>query len=246
MQTSVPSRIMSIMANPLDADPADTSTEGSVDSLVDQLLALINGGELSPGQRVDQRTVAARLQVSRTPLREALKALQADGIMTHETNRGYTVTKLSAADLLQYHHLRNFIESDLIASINWPDDEALAKLKRLNQSFTDSGHAGDVALMALANREFHFLVFSWSDKRILFQELKRIWRITDAYQITFFSTPERRRGVIKEHDAIVRAIEAKDMRRLKQVSQTHSKHAADLLEDLRNSQVSMPQLLVSR
>src|SRR5688500_18849418 len=90
---------LGIMLKPLTAVPvAGGLDETPVESVVDQLLALINAGELSPGERVDQRSVAERLQVSRTPLREALKALEADGILTHEKNRGYTVTKLNASD----------------------------------------------------------------------------------------------------------------------------------------------------
>lgn len=237
--------IIVAMPQPLNPDPSMGDTESTRESVVDQLLALINSGELSPGQRVDQRAVAERLQVSRTPLREGLKALEADGILTHEQNRGYTITKLSASDLLQYHFLRHFIENELAESVAWPEPDAIAKLKRLHDTFCTAGESGDIALMAMANREFHFLIFSWSGKRILFQELKRIWRITDAYQIAFFSTLERRRGVMREHDSIVRALESRDRRRFKQVSDKHSERAAELLQELQSSQVSMTSMLVT-
>lgn len=67
----------------------------AMDPLVDALYALIRTRELSPGERVDQRAVSKRLDVSRTPLREALRALASDGILTRTPNAGYAVTKLS-------------------------------------------------------------------------------------------------------------------------------------------------------
>jgi len=215
-----------------------------LESVVDQLLGLINSGELSPGQRVDQRAVAERLNVSRTPLREALMALNADGILAHEKNRGYSIKKLGASDLLQYHVLRHFIEQQLAESVVWPEAAALAELKRLHKTIAKAGESAHLATMATANREFHFLIFSWSPQRILFQELKRIWRITDAYQIAFFSTPESRRAVTREHGSIIRAIESRDRRRFKQVTEKHSDWAAKLLQELQHSQDGMPPFLM--
>src|SRR3712207_7029783 len=64
------------------------------DPLVEALYRLIRIGELSPGQRVDQRVISERLGVSRTPLREALRALEVDGILTRTPNAGYAVAKV--------------------------------------------------------------------------------------------------------------------------------------------------------
>jgi DNA-binding GntR family transcriptional regulator len=201
------------------------------DPLADKLLTLITTGELSPGQRVDQREVSELLEVSRTPLREALKALQADGILTHEPNRGYTVTKLGASDLLQYLSLRFFIEAELINSMEWPTPEQLAELKAANDWYSNAGERGDIGEMAQANRKFHFLIFSWSPSAILFREMRRIWRITDAYQMSLVTTAERRREVIKDHRAIVAAIESRDRKRLAKFTDAHRARARGLLVD---------------
>src|SRR3712207_2350936 len=87
------------------------------DPLVDALYRLIRTGELSPGQRVDQRVISERLGVSRTPLREALRALAVDGILTRTPNAGYAVAKLSAADLLQYYSVRSFLEEQVLGAL---------------------------------------------------------------------------------------------------------------------------------
>ncbi|KAA9164380.1 GntR family transcriptional regulator [Amycolatopsis acidicola] len=209
----------------------DPTEPAQTDPLVDRLLALITDGELSPGQRVDQRAISERLNVSRTPLREALKALESEGILSHEPNRGYTVTKLTASDLLQYHSLRFHIEGELVASIEWPDEEQLKALKKANDWYRAAGDSAEIGQMARANREFHFLLMSWSPLNIMFNELKRIWRITDAYHTGAFSTPERRKRVVSEHDAIVRAIEARSRSRLIKHMTTHSERQKELLAD---------------
>src|SRR5829696_611051 len=95
------------------------------DPLVDALYRLIRTGELSPGQRVDQRIISERLEVSRTPLREALRALAGDGILTRTPNAGYAVAKLSAAELLQYYSIRAFLEAEVLGALEWPSSEQL-------------------------------------------------------------------------------------------------------------------------
>jgi DNA-binding GntR family transcriptional regulator len=235
------------MLQPIDVRPTSGDPEDlPVESVVDQLLALINAGELSPGERVDQRSVAERLQVSRTPLREALKALEADGILTHEKNRGYTVTKLNASDLLQYLLLRQFIERELAESVVWPGPAELAELHRIHDTISKSADVGDIATMAMANREFHFLIGSLSDKRVLFRELKRLWRITDAYQMAFFSTPESRKGVVREHTSILNALESRDKRRFRQAADVHARRGAEMLQKLYQTQLHLPGALVAR
>lgn len=219
------------MSSTLGTSRRPPSVKDFDDPLADKLLALITTGELSPGQRVDQREVSELLEVSRTPLREALKALQADGILTHEPNRGYTVTKLGASDLLQYLSLRFYIEAELISSVEWPPPEQLTELKATNERYSKAGERGDIGEMAQANREFHFLIFSWSPSAILFREMRRIWRITDAYQMTLVTTAERRREVIKDHEAIVAAIESRDRKRLVKYTDAHRLRARELLVD---------------
>src|SRR5215213_8923054 len=112
------------------------------DPLVDALYRLIRTGELSPGQRVDQRIISERLEVSRTPLREALRALAVDGILTRTPNAGYAVAKLSAGDLLQYYSMRAFLENEVLATIQWPTVEQLDELRRANEDCRVAAEAG--------------------------------------------------------------------------------------------------------
>src|SRR3954453_17077807 len=78
------------------------------------LRAAILDGELRPGQRVSQEAWAARAQVSLIPVREALRALAGEGLVTYRPRRGYVVTELDLDELEEVYRLRRLLETDVI------------------------------------------------------------------------------------------------------------------------------------
>ena len=78
------------------------------------LRAAILDGELLPGQRVNQEQWAARVGVSMIPVREALRALAGEGLVTYRPRRGYAVTELNLADLEEVYRLRSLLETDAL------------------------------------------------------------------------------------------------------------------------------------
>ncbi len=204
----------------------------TVDPLVDALYQLIRTGELSPGQRVDQRAVSERLSVSRTPLREALRALAADGILVRTPNAGYGVAKLSAADLLQYYSIRTFLETEVLRTVEWPDDEQMAELVRLNDECAKAADEGSIDHLVEANRRFHFLIFSWSPLTIMITEIERVWRVSDPYRSLHLSNPERRKRVPGDHQKMIEAIVDRDAPRLIKLMDSHRTASRKLLQDM--------------
>jgi len=81
------------------------------DELVDRLRVLITEGELEPGKKVPEKALCERYQVSRTPLREALKVLAREGLVELVPNRGATVTKLTRADLDEFFPIMGALEA---------------------------------------------------------------------------------------------------------------------------------------
>ena len=193
----------------------------AADPLVDALYLLMRTGELSPGQRVDQRAVSERLEVSRTPLREALRALAADGVLVRAPNQGYAVAKLSAGDLLQYYALRTFLESELLRSIVWPEKQQLQELYDANQACQEAVGSGSVDHIVSADRTFHFIMFSWSTLNMFKAEMERMWRVSDPYLGLHQSNAKRRRRVTSDHQAMIEAIEAHDAERLISLMDAH-------------------------
>jgi len=207
----------------------------AADPLVDAIYTLIRTGVLSPGQRVDQRAISEHLDVSRTPLREALRALEADGILTRTPNAGYAVAKLSAADLLQYYSIRTFLETEILRTIEWPSSEQLEYLKKLNEDCRTAVKQGAVEQLIAANREFHFTMFRWSPLTIMLNETDRIWRVSDPYRALHLSNQERRKRVPGDHDAMIAAIEQQDVAKLIALSDKHRSASRQLLTELLGS-----------
>ncbi|EFC86789.1 GntR family transcriptional regulator [Parafrankia sp. EUN1f] len=202
------------------------------DPLVDALYRLIRTGELSPGQRVDQRVISELLGVSRTPLREALRALAIDGVLTRTPNAGYAVAKLSAEDLLQYYSLRAFLETQVLAALHWPSEEELDQLRRSNEDCRVAAEAGDLDQLMTANRAFHFGMFRWSTLTIMVNELERVWRVSDPYRALHLSNRERRSHVAIDHDRMIEAIESRDPARLIELQDAHRATSRMLLHDM--------------
>jgi DNA-binding GntR family transcriptional regulator len=204
----------------------------TVDPLVDALYQLIRTGELSPGQRVDQRAVSERLNVSRTPLREALRALAADGVLMRTPNQGYGVAKLSAADLLQYYSIRTFLETEVLKTIEWPDEEQLAELEGANDACEAAAAEGSIDHLVEANRRFHFLMFSWSPLTIMLGEIERVWRVSDPYRTLHLSNAERRKRVGSDHRKMIEAIQVQDGPRLIKLMDNHRAASRKILQDM--------------
>jgi DNA-binding GntR family transcriptional regulator len=216
------------------------------DPLVDAIYTLIRTGELSPGERVDQRAISERLDVSRTPLREALRAMAADGILTRTPNAGYAVAKLSAVDLLQYYSIRTFLETEVLRSIDWPSAEELEYLKKVNEECRDAINRGALEQLIAANREFHFTMFRWSPLNVMVNEIDRVWRVSDPYRALHLSNQERRKRMPGDHDAMIAAIERQDVAKLVSLADKHRSSSRQLLQEmlgstLTHSLLSLPQ-----
>jgi len=182
------------------------------------LYELIRTGELSPGQKVDQRVVSARLAVSRTPLREALRALAADGALTHTPNQGYT--------------LRDYLETQLLTSMEWPDASEMSRLRAAEQACVDASASGNASLAARANRDFHFVMFSWSPLAILRAEGERVWRVSEAYRVLHLADHTRHAALLQDHAEMVAAIDRQDLPALLEIMDRHRGRTRATLETM--------------
>ncbi|HJY60431.1 MAG TPA: GntR family transcriptional regulator, partial [Streptosporangiaceae bacterium] len=92
-----------------DAEPLQLTLEAAA-----QIRGLIIDRVLLPGEKIRQVELAERIGVSRSPLREALRTLESEGVVAYEINRGYVVAKLDDDDLAQIHRMRTLLEDELL------------------------------------------------------------------------------------------------------------------------------------
>ena len=195
-------------------------------SVVDQVYGVIREriltGVLPRGARVHQEDVAADLGVSRTPVREALRRLAAEGLIEMRTNRGARVTDLEPDDMRQPYEARLVVEpgaARLAAQTEVP--EARARMRKALEAQRRA--IPDVPRTFAANREFHIALAAASGNTFLLQFIEHLWvaRIGEAIYEHQAESPERMSLDADEHEAILDAVEAGDARKAESLTRRH-------------------------
>lgn len=185
------------------------------ESVLAALRADIVGGVLRPGEQVVQEALAERYGVSRVPLREALKILEGEGLVTYHPHRGYFVADLSLADLLEVYRIREVLEAEALqAAVARMNPELVAGIATLAVAVEEAMAAGDVLAITEANRRFHFAIFEASGMPRLVRLLRQLWDATDVYRSVYFTEPANRAVVAREHAGILEALRSGDARAL--------------------------------
>lgn len=177
--------------------------------------------ELLPGEQIRQSDMAERLNLSRVPVREALKALEMEGVVRHNPNQGYFVTKFSASDLRQVYLMRELLEGELFKTIEWPDEQRLSVVRAINDQLVEAGRQEDIQRIIELNRLFHFAIFEMSPLTLVCSEVRRLWSMSDAYRALYLYDSAARERVAREHSEIIEALADKDLGRLLEVMSLH-------------------------
>jgi DNA-binding GntR family transcriptional regulator len=191
-----------------------TETLQLASDAAEKLRGLISSQLLLPGEKIRQVEIAQQLGVSRSPLREALRTLESEGVVSYETNRGYVVTKLAMTDLAQIYRLRALIEDELMRSIGPATPEVIAEAEHWVDELAAGVEAGDSARMIRAHREFQVAIFSLSERALFRRELARLWNQSIAYRATYRWPPATMARIVKGHRQAVEALRDNDRKRL--------------------------------
>lgn len=151
-------------------------------NLVASLRSLIIRGTLAPGEHLGQAELAARFNVSKVPIREALKQLATEGLLHHDHNRGYFVTRLSLDEAKQLYRLRRWLEAELLATARWPDPDEIQKFRRGFDEVDRFIKKGDRLAWATALEALRYSIFDLSPEKVLLREAARLWSLTDRYR----------------------------------------------------------------
>jgi len=171
-------------------------------------------GELAPGARIGQDAVAARIGVSLIPVREALRALESEGVVTYAARKGYVVTELDLGDLEEIYHLRALLERDAVErGLPTATDEELDEIEALAEACREAGGQGDVAAALAANRSFHFALYGLAGSEHQLRLIRLLWDGTEAYRAIYYGTPAGEDDADRAHVAIVAAARDRDVAR---------------------------------
>ena len=193
----------------MSADPAGYRTKAEWAYL--QLRQWIQSGALEPEERLDQEDLAARLGVSRVPLRQALIKLQADGLVVSRPHAGATVAPLSLADAEDIYAARAVLEPMLteIAAARIAD-EAVSELEHLTAEQQKALEAGDRAHFLSLDREFHERLYTEAGYRTSLDLVKRLRDLSERYVAAYQGEAERSNATLVEHREIVQLCAERD------------------------------------
>lgn len=159
--------------------------------------AILDGGYL-PGERIRQEDIAARSGASRIPVREALRLLQAEGLVTLVANSGAWVAKLTLAECAELYRIRERLEPLLLrASLPGLDGAALDRMSGLAGDMERAG--GDVDAFLRADREFHLSSYAAAAPGETAKIIGKMWNSTQHYRREFTKIASRRAGLGVTH-----------------------------------------------
>ena len=177
-----------------------SSVAGSTAShrIADALRTAILDGSYLPGERIRQEDIAARSGASRIPVREALRLLQAEGLVTLVANSGAWVAELTLAECAELYRIRERLEPLLLrASLPGLDSAALDRMSGLAGDMERAG--GDVDAFLRADREFHLSSYAAAAPGETAKIIGKMWNSTQHYRREFTKIASRRAGLGVTH-----------------------------------------------
>jgi DNA-binding GntR family transcriptional regulator len=182
--------------------PSSAASQRIADILAERILA----GDLAPGARIKQDELAVELDTSRIPVRDALRMLEARGLVVMRPNAGARVASMTMRDLEISYEIRERIEPLLLAEsmprLTETDFADLKAVMKRNEQVTDVDEA--IAL----GREFHWITYRRHEAPLLAQMVERVWDTTQSYRRAFLTKtlPSGDRTHDVEHQLLFDAI----------------------------------------
>ena len=186
------------------------------DMVTDILRDLITDGQLSPGTPLRQRNLAERFDVSNTPVREAIRRLESEGLVVTDVHRGATVARTESEALAENYRILAALEalagSLAVAKITDDDITDIEALYReVAACLPDDGRLAEL------NRQFHFRIYECARSPMLLLLMRLLWR-------SFPAGPQAgrpHRESVREHQALVRALKHRNEEQVAAIIRDH-------------------------
>jgi DNA-binding GntR family transcriptional regulator len=194
-------------------------------------------GDLAPGERLRSDALANELRVSRTPVREALRKLEAEGLVAHSGSR-LVVRAFSEKDLTELFYVREALEgmAARLAAENATPSEIL-EIGELLEDMEAVRRRGDIDVLRRLTGEFHQLVCRASHNDRLLQSLQSLLDHVRQIQTSTLYSEGRPAEALKEHRGLLQAIEARDGDRAENLARAHRRKTLELRKEMLRAQL---------
>ena len=202
------------------------------DVVFNTLRQAILRGELKPGERLMEIQLANKLGVSRTPIREAIRKLELEGLVLMIPRKGAEVAEITEKSLRDVLEVRRALEElavELACEKITP--EQIQELKDAAASFRDSLQEGDITRIAEADVKFHDVIYLATDNQKLIQLLNNLREQMYRYRVEYLKRSDFHQQLMDEHEEIIETIESGQKDRAVQVVCQHVDNQVEAVMD---------------
>jgi DNA-binding GntR family transcriptional regulator len=192
-------------------------------AILDELRRVILDGAVLPGTPIPLAEVAQMFGVSQIPVRESLKTLIGEGLVTHRSNSGYAVAQLTPQELREMYIVRETLESAVLAAsaANATDDDRAAVIA-VNDILQQAIRDDDPVTYHRQSREFHLALARPSRMYRLLHMLESAWNVTEPVQSMVHVSPTDRATLHADHCQMVELFLASDVEQLLTIAELHA------------------------
>ena len=203
------------------------------DVVFNTLREAILRGDLVAGERLMELQLAAKLGVSRTPIREAIRMLEQEGLAITIPRKGAIVAGMTEKDMQDVLEIREALEElSVQVACDKITDEEIAKLQKNMKNFEHSLKSGDLKKMAQADVEFHDVIYQATDNPKLISMLNNLREQMYRYRVEYLKNPQNHEQLLKEHEAIYKGIVEKDKKAVTEMIRRHISNQVTVVKNM--------------
>lgn len=190
-------------------------------------------GELKPGERLMEIQLASQLGVSRTPVREAIRKLELEGLVLMIPRKGAEVAEITEKNLRDVLEVRCALEELAVQlACERMDEEGLEKLRRAADDFVSVQSNADITKVAQADVDFHDIIYMATKNDKLIQMLNNLREQMYRYRIEYLKQKDSYPRLVSEHKEIIAAIEKHDKAKAIRITSQHIANQVQAVVDL--------------
>lgn len=202
------------------------------DVVFNTLRQAILRGELKPGERLMEIQLANKLGVSRTPIREAIRKLELEGLVLMIPRRGAEVSEITEKSLRDVLEVRRALEELAVKlACEKIQDNEIEELKQAEAEFAEALKSGDVTVFAEADVKFHDIIYRTTDNQRLIQLLSNLREQMYRYRVEYLKKEDSHEVLLQEHARIMETIEKRDEEHAVEAVCTHIDNQVKVVSD---------------
>ena len=201
------------------------------DVVFNTLREAILKGDLKPGERLMELQLASKLGVSRTPIREAIRMLEQEGLAVTTPRKGAEVAKMTLKDMEDVLDIRDALDELAVRiACQKISDEQLKQLEDMKELFEKSTQTGNVKKIAEADVTFHDVIYEATGNPKLVTLLNNLREQVYRYRVEYIKDPKNYPTLIAEHEAILESLKNRDVKNAVEAMHVHVANQAEAVK----------------